>query len=126
MTIGNAIGEFSSKSTSITVSDDNDGRVITQVNFEGMADGYGVITSTMAFYGSEPGADRGHVSYAGQAFPPEGRFVTGTGEGVFEESGTHEWRVRLTIHVSDGKLLLSDGIVKLKDRSYTGKIYEWE
>ena len=126
MTVGKAVGEFSFTSTSVTLSTTPDGGASSQVNLEGTASGYGAVLGTMTFFAAEPGAKSGTTSWTGSGYLDNGDTVGGTGHGVFQESGTHKWRVRSIIQISDGTVLLTDGEIALEGRSYNGTLYEWE
>jgi len=126
MTIGNAVGEFSFTASSVTVSSSADGGGSTQVNYEGTASGYGTVLGTMTFSVSEPGADSGTTTWAGTGYLENGETVAGIGQGVFNKSGDHKWRVRSLIRISDGSVILTEGEAALEGKSYNGTIYEWE
>ena len=126
MAIGEAVGEFSFTSTSSTVSASPDGGASTQVNLEGTASGYGTVLGTMTFFADEPGAKSGTTSWVGTGYLENGDQVGGLGQGVFQESGTHKWRVRSLIQISDGTVVLTDGEIALDGRTYVGTIHAWE
>ena len=126
MSVGKEAGEFSFTSTGVTVTSEPGGGVTQAVNLEGTATGFGTVLGTLTFYASAPGADSGFTTWAGSAYMDDGETVGGVGRGVFEKSGTNTWRVRAVMQVTGGPLLLSDGVVALEARSYTGKLYEWE
>ena len=126
MAIGEAVGEFSFTSTSSTVSASPDGGASTQVNLEGTASGYGTVLGTMTFFADAPGAKSGTTSWVGTGYLENGDQVGGLGQGVFQESGTHKWRVRSLIQISDGTVILTDGEIALDGRTYVGTIHAWE
>lgn len=126
MSVGKEAGEFSFTSSSITVSAGSGGGVSQAVNLEGTATGFGSVLGTMTFHAAEPGADGGFVTWAGTGYLDDGSSAFGQGRGVFETSGNNTWRVRAVIQISSGPLLLTEGEVALEDRSYKGKLYQWE
>ena len=126
MSVGKSVGEFSFKTTSVNVSSTPGGGASTQVNMEGTATGYGAVLGTMTFSAEEAGAKSGTTSWVGTGYLENGDTVGGIGKGVFKESGTHKWRVRSIIQISDGTLLLTDGEIALEGKEYHGTIYEWE
>ena len=126
MSIGKEAGEFSFKSTGVTVSSTPNGGVSNQVNVEGTATGFGSVLGTLTFYATELGADGGFVTWAGSGYLDNGDAAGGQGRGVFEKSGTHKWRVRLIIQIAGGPLLLTEGEMSLEGMSYTGTIHQWE
>ena len=123
MAVGKEIGTFSLKSTSLTYAIDGTG----QANFEGSVEGEGLtgaVLGTLHFAG-EPGAKSGTCSWAGSVYLENGEEASGIAEGTWESSGTHIWRIRAILSLSDGRTQLSDGELELATRSYTGKLYDW-
>jgi hypothetical protein len=49
----------------------------------------------------------------------------GVDHGTWEEIGSHEWRTRMIISVSDRQTFASGGQLDLASRSYSGKNLEW-
>ena len=126
MSVGKEAGEFSFTSTGVTASSTPDGGASSQVNVEGTATGFGAVIGTLTLYAAEAGANGGFVTWAGTGYQDSGETNGGQGRGVFEKSGTHKWRVRLVIQITDGPLLLTDGEISLEGRSYSGTIHQWE
>jgi hypothetical protein len=127
MGVGKEAGEFSLESRGLSVSEPSSagGGSIT-VDYEGTATGYGFVASTVTFTVRETGAKEGTTTANNIAWLENGDSMGGTGSGVFASSGVNTWRVRSTMVVSDGTVLLSDGEVSLAERTYKGKIYVWE
>lgn len=127
MGIGKEAGEFSLESRGVTVSEQSctGGGSIT-VDYEGTATGYGFVASTVTFTVREAGAKEGTTTANNIAWMENGDSLGGSGSGVFTSTGVNTWRVRATMLVSDGTLLISDGEVSLAERTYKGKIYVWE
>jgi hypothetical protein len=127
MGIGREAGEFSLESRGLTVSEPSctGGGSIT-VDYEGTATGYGFVASTVTFTVREAGAKEGTTTANNVAWMENGDSMSGSGSGVFTSSGVNTWRVRASMLVSDGTVLLSDGEVSLAERTYKGKIYVWE
>ena len=119
MALGKEIGEWSTKVTSSSFSDDG-----ATVNIDGTATHFGTILGSLTFKG-EPGARGGALSYRGNAFLENGEEVGAVGEGAYEALGNHKWRTRLVITVSDGQIFASDGILDLATRSASGKNLDW-
>jgi hypothetical protein len=123
MTKGNELATYSMKSTSATFLPGPAGSTITQVNFEGTATGgYGTVAGTGSFVG---GAKGGSMSWCGVAYLENGDQLTSAGSGSYESTGTHHWRTESVIHLSDGSAMLSEGEIDLADRSWNGKVYNW-
>jgi hypothetical protein len=127
MGVGREAGEFSLESRGLTVSEPSctGGGSIT-VDYEGTATGYGFVSSTVTFTVKEAGAKEGTTTANNVAWMENGDSMSGTGSGVFTSSGVNTWRVRATMVVSDGTVLLSDGEVSLAERTYKGKLYAWD
>ena len=121
MAIGKEIGQFSLKSSSVHYSEEG-GSV--QISYEGTATGYGTVLGTITLRG-EPGAKGGPCSWRGQGFLENGEVVSGAGQGTWEELGKHQWRTRLIVSTSDGRVHASDGKLDLASRSLTGKMFDW-
>ena len=121
MAIGKEIGQFSLKSTSVRYAEEA-GTV--EISYEGTATGYGTVLGTLTLRG-EPGAKTGPSSWRGQGFLENGDVVSGAGQGTWEELGKHQWRTRLIVSTSDGRVHASDGKLDLASRSLTGKMFDW-
>src|SRR5262249_27701430 len=120
MAKGKLIGEFSSKSTSVTVAPGPAGSTLVQGNFEGPATGFGTVLGTATFVGGKSGT----CSWCGVAYLDNGEELSGTGGGTYESSGKHHWRVQLIIQISDGSSVICEGDLDLATRSWTGKTFE--
>lgn len=123
MAVGKQLGEFSLKATSFTYS----AAGTVQGNFEGSAKGEGLtgpVLGTLTAVGA-PGAKSGTCSWAGTSYLDNGEEINGKGEGTWESIGTHKWRIRAVIYLSDGRTVASDGEIALATRSFTGTSYEW-
>ncbi len=123
MAPGKQLGEFSLKSTSFTYGTDGAG----QVNFEGSVKGEGLtgpVLGTLHVVGA-PGAKSGTCTWVGTVYPENGEEISSTSQGTWESSGSHKWRIRALLSLSDGRTQLTDGEIELASRSYTGKLYDW-
>ena len=112
------IGEFSLKSTSWTMGDNE-----LSANFEGTASGFGEVVGTLSGSG-EPGAEFGRCSWRAGAFLENGDQMQAAGEGTWHSIGKHRWQIRMTIGISDGRTILSDGVLDMPSRSFSGKIFD--
>ncbi len=121
MTIGKEIGEFSLKQTSSVYAEDG---TSVQLAFDGTATGFGTVLGTLTGRG-EPGADTGTCTWRSQAFLEDGEVVDGMGEGYWDKSGKHKWRIRGINRTSDGRCFASDGVIDLASRSFKGKLFDW-
>src|SRR5260370_17152461 len=89
MATGKALGEFSLKAITATYSPGPAGGVLSQVNWEGTATGFGTVFSTATFAGGPKG---GTYSLCSEAFMDNGDILTGLGQGTFEALGKHPCR----------------------------------
>ena len=112
------LGEFALKATSVSYAADG---ATLSVDFDGTGTGFGTILGSLIFH-VEPGSKKGPCSWRSQAFLDNGDQLAGTGEGVWEESAKHTWRIRSIVTISDGQVLSTDGQFDLATRSYNGKI----
>jgi len=124
MAVGKAVGEFSMKSTSVTVST-SAGGVASQINLEGTATNFGTVIGTMTFVADAPGAKTGRTAWLGAGYLENGEILRGSGEGFFTDAGKHKWRVRSVLRISNGTVLLADGELSLKGRIYKGTLHDW-
>ncbi len=112
------IGEFSLKMITITNAAGPAGSILTQVNFEGTATGFGAVYETATFIG---GTKDGTFSLVGQAFLENGEALSGIGQGTYESKGKHRWSTASIIQISDGRRIASEGEIDLAARTWKGK-----
>ena len=79
--MGNQIGQFSLKSTSLTYQAEGTG----QANSEGSVEGTDLTGEVLHFVG-EPGAKSGTCRWAGGVYLENGEEITGTSQGTFEST----------------------------------------
>ena len=120
MAKGKATGEFSLKTTSISVSAGPAGSTIVQCNLEGTATGLGAIIATAAFVGGKNGT----FSYHGAAYLDNGDTASATGNGTYESIGIHRWRTVGFLQTSLGGAIITEGEIDFATRSWTGKVFE--
>ena len=121
MASGKHLGEFSLKAITATYSPGPAGSVLSQVNWEGTATGFGAVFGTATYVGGPKG---GTFSYCAEAFLDNGDGLTGIGQGTFESTGKHRWRTEGFIQISDGRRVATEGEMDLASRSWKGKISE--
>ena len=121
MATGKALGEFSLKAITATYSPGPAGGVLSQVNWEGTATGFGTVFGTATFGGGPKG---GSYSLCTEAFMDNGDIMTGIGQGTFETVGKHRWRTEGFMQLSDGRRIAGDGEIDLAARSWKGKLFE--
>jgi hypothetical protein len=117
MAKGKEVGEFSFKFSSLTFTPGPAGSIVTQVNCDGSAVGFGTVLGTIALVGGKSGT----FSACWAAFLDDGEQLSGTGSGTYESSGKHRWRTQHVIHISDGTSVVNEGEIDLAARSWKGK-----
>ena len=121
MASGKAIGEFSFKVVAITNSPGPAGSVLSQVNWEGTATGFGTVFATATYVG---GPKNGTFSECGTAYLENGDGLSGIGQGTYESSGKHQWRTESFMQISDGRRVRGEGEINLASRSWKGQLFE--
>jgi len=118
---GKALGEFSFKAVTITNSPGPAGSVLSQVNWEGTATGFGAVFATATYVG---GPKNGTYSECGIAYLENGDGISGIGQGTYESTGKHRWRTEGFMQLSDGRRIAGEGEIDLASRTMKGTIYE--
>lgn len=122
MASGKQIGEFSFKVVTITNRPGPAGSVLTEVNWEGVATGFGAVFITSTYVG---GPQNGTFSDCATAYLDNGDGLSGIGQGTYKSIGKHRWHTEgFTQISSDGRRLASEGEIDLAERSWKGKIFE--
>ena len=120
MSLGKELGDFKFKITSVSQSEDWSS---ISADCDGTGTGFGTVLGTIHFKGAA-GEKQGMCSWRGQGFLDDGNEVTATGEGVWQSSGKHRWRIRSIHLISNGEVIATDGELDLASRSFEGKIYD--
>ena len=125
MPIGKEVGSYTVTATSITKEVDAAGNSVFTLNYEGTVSGgwNGSVLSTMTSTTSGNYAAGTYTSTV-SVYLEDGSVVTGEGSGVFRSVGGHQWQLNGTDLVSDGSCIASEGVLKLADKTLTGKIFE--
>ena len=121
MASGKAIGEFSFKVVTIANSPGPAGSVLSQVNWEGTATGFGAVFATATYVG---GPKNGTFSECGTAYLDNGDGISGIGQGTYESSGKYQWRTESFMQISDGRRVRGEGEINLASRSWKGQLFE--
>ncbi len=121
MASGKAIGEFSFKVVTIANSPGPAGSVLSQVNWEGTATGFGAVFATATYVG---GPKNGTFSECGTAYLENGDGLSGIGQGTYESTGKHQWRTESFMQISDGRRVRGEGQINLASRSWKGQLFE--
>ena len=120
------VGEFSFKHQGSTYIKTEDG-LDNYVNFVGTATDFGTVFGTLKVSNplSGPVSNSGACTWSSQAFLDDGTTVTAHGEGSYEQlAGEQRWQIALTIQISNGDSLRSEGEIDLETLVFSGKIYE--
>ena len=122
--MADSIGEFTLNHTGNAYAKNDDGVVVAYVNYEGTATGFGTVMGTLAFPLPEGGATSGTCSWTGQGFPPDRPWVSGSGDGTWEQvEGKYAWKIDLpAIENSDGSRIHSEGELDLEARTFSGQL----
>jgi hypothetical protein len=119
---GKQIGEFSLKVVTITNRPGPEGSVLTEVNWEGTATGFGMVFVTSTYVG---GPKNGTFSDCATAYLDNGEDLSGVGQGTYKSIGKHRWQTEgFTQISSDGRRLAIEGEIDLTERSWKGRIFE--
>lgn len=120
MAKGKALGEYSMKTTSLTINPGPGGSTLIQGNFEGTASGFGTVFGTATFVGGSSGTS----DWCGVAYLDNGETNSATGKGRYESIGKHRWRTEGLLQTADGQTIVSEGEIDLATRSWKGKLFE--
>ena len=120
------IGEFTFNQVVNTYAKNDDGVVVAYVHYDGSATGFGTVMGTMSFPLPDGGATSGTCSWTGQGFPPDRPWVSGSGDGTWEQvEGKYAWKVSLpAIENSDGSRIRSEGEIDLEARTFSGQMFD--
>ena len=118
-----AQGESVSRMMSQQLTKAADGTLVAIGNFEGTATGYGMVFTTLTFPLPQGGASSGTCTIMAQAFPEDRPWVTGSGDGTWEQiEGKNRWKLRFPIvEGSDGSRNRVEGELDLATRSFTAQ-----
>ena len=120
------IGEYEFQMKNNSFSNEADGTIVANVDFEGTAGDFGPGFGTLRVPLKEPGAKSGVCTWTGQACPPGVPWVTGAGDGTWEQvEDLNRWiLVFPVVEISDGSRVRSEGVLDLETRMLKGKMYD--
>ena len=121
---GKEIAKFDMQSTSITVSALPGGGRRFQLNLEGSVTGAWDGTALITMIADSNDLVTGTFTNVVAGYLNDGGVVTGTGSGTLQSTGGHKWRLRGTDLTSDGKAIVTEGVLDLATRKFSGSIYE--
>ena len=124
MSIGKEIGSYAVKGTSIEKTVDMAGNNVFTMNFEGTVSGGWEGSVLLTLTATTGDYQTGTYTSTVSVYLKDGSVVNGAGSGVLRSVGAHEWQLNGTDLASDGTCMASEGVMKLADKSLTGKIFE--
>ncbi|MFB3138546.1 MAG: hypothetical protein ACE10B_04950 [Phycisphaerales bacterium] len=124
--MADSIGEFEFNQTGNAYTKNDDGLIVAHVHYDGTAAGYGTVMGTMTFPLPEGGATSGTCSWTGQGFPPDSPWVSGSGDGTWEQvAGKYAWKISIpVIENSDGSRIRTEGEIDLEARTFSGQMFD--
>ena len=114
--------EFTSGVTSMTVSRNSAGTLVTAINLEGHSKAFGVFAGTVTVTGAGQG---GSWHYEAFAIPPGGGNATGAADGTYSAITPTRWRtqgVGRIITDMDAFDVRYDAEFDLEKRSWNGRL----
>ena len=120
------IGEFSLTHIGNTYGTNTAGDIMSSVNFQGYATGFGTVWGTLisSNHLSDSNATNGEIQWVGEAFLEDGSVLGGIGKGTWEKpENEHAWNLVLLVNLSNGGKHRSEGFIDLETLVYSGKIY---
>jgi hypothetical protein len=120
------IGEFSLTHIGNTYGTNTAGDIMSSVNFQGYATGFGTVWGTLisSNHLSDSNATNGEIQWVGEAFLEDGSVLGGIGKGTWEKpENEHAWNLVLLVNLSNGEKHRSEGFIDLETLVYSGKIY---
>jgi len=123
MPVGKEMGSYAAKASSMKKTVDEAGNSVFTMNFEGSVSGGwdGSVLSTLTATTSD--YQTGTYTSTVSVYLKDGSVVTGAGSGILRSVGSHEWQLNGTDLASDGTCMISEGVMKLADKSMKGKIF---
>jgi hypothetical protein len=124
MPVGNEMGSFEAKFTSVRTVEINGEEVITEGSYMGKVSGQlsGTVTGTATFSGTN---ERGTLTALGVGYLDSGDVLPGKGQGVYWSDGSGKWQTRAAFMLPDA-MLVGEGQIALADGEFTwsAKLFE--
>ena len=121
------IDDFKMVHISNVYSRNSDGQLVTQVNVKTEADMavYGEVWATLTFLQNyeTPDAESGEVSFAGEAFNPDGTKTIGFQEGTWKKVGKHAVELEMSGKDSREGALKTISKISLETLVWDGSVY---
>ena len=125
MPVGNEIGNFEAKFTSVKTVAINGDEVVAEGSFMGKVSGQlaGTVTGTTTFTGPTKGA--GTMTGLSVGYLDSGDVLPGKAQGVYWSTSTGNWETRGAVLLADQKVVV-EGQIALTNGEFTwsGKIFE--
>ena len=127
MPVGNEIGSFEAKFTSVRTVEINGAEVITEGSYMGKVSGQlgGTVTGTATFTGTTGASARGTMTALSVGYLDSGDVLPGKGQGVYWSDGSGKWQTRAAFMLPDA-MLVGEGQIALADGEFTwsAKLFE--
>ena len=87
---------------------------------------YGAVfgTLTVVHNYSDPDADSGECSWAGEGFSPDGTKTIGFQSGTWEKTGNHKWSLKMTGQDSWEGPIYTESHISLETLTWSGTVYK--
>jgi outer membrane lipoprotein SlyB len=125
MPVGNELGNFEAKFTSVRTVAINGDEVVTEGSFMGKVSGQlaGTVTGTTTFTGTATGG--GTMTGLSVGYLDSGDVLPGKTQGVYWSTSTGNWETRAAVMLPDANVVV-EGQITLADGEFTwsGKIFE--
>ncbi|MDP6316419.1 MAG: hypothetical protein QF840_09235 [Pseudomonadales bacterium] len=121
------IDDFKFVHISNVYSRNSSGQLVSQVNWktEGEMAVYGEVWGTLTFIQNfdTPDAEGGEVSWAGEAFHPDGSKTIGFQTGTWTKAGNHVWRLEMTGEDSREGGVKTVSEISLETLTWAGSVF---
>ncbi|MFT4560472.1 MAG: hypothetical protein ACI9BW_000206 [Gammaproteobacteria bacterium] len=120
------IAKFTTKSTSIEVSQQPGGALSFTLNLEGSVTGAFEGAILMTIHATSSDLKSGSYTHVVAGYLSDGSTTSVSGGGTLQSvgGGGHKWRLRGSDITADGLTVVTDGEMDLATRTYVGTIYE--
>ena len=124
--MADSVGAFSHQMKNYSFTKANDDTLVAVVDFEGTAEGFGTVFSTLRVPIPTAGAQSGSCTWMGQGFPADRASVTGVGDGTWEQvADQNRWKLSIPVmDLSDGSRIRCEGEIDLAARTFKGQMFD--
>lgn len=121
------IADFTNVHKGSSFAEGEDGKLIEISNWESDGDVavYGAVYGSLRVVHdiSDPDADRGMCTWAGEAFLPDGTKTIGFLSGTWEKAGNHVWKLNMTGRDSRVGPTRVESTITLETLTWSGSVY---